>query len=59
MNNQLKQTPTQDAFDHVFQALERELIRLGVEYVEIHPEKVVFPMMGRYFKLEVKEVKKP
>jgi len=58
MNNQLTQTPSQDLLDKLFKTVYHELSIAGCEHLEIHPEKVVFDLMRRKFKIEIKEIKK-
>jgi hypothetical protein len=57
MNNQLKQTPSQDLFDKVFKAIHTELSKAGVEHLSIYPEKIEFRVMKRAFRIEAKEIK--
>jgi hypothetical protein len=58
MKNQLKQTPTQDIFDKIFNSVFSELSKSGCEYVEKHPDKVSFRLMGKPFEIVAKEAKK-
>lgn len=58
MKNQLAQTPTEDLFDKLFQSIYSELSKGGIQDIAMHPEKIEFKLMGRRYKIEIKEIKK-